>query len=163
VSPLDLLRERGVLPHAELVAAIAGEPVRGSWWGHPAGKAIWRAGVAIEESGEALVCKLAGGKLTFVHRRLWPALARVVTDPGWRAARIARLSPEARDLLARVEIAEVRQPPRKPREELERAMLADARQVHEGRHVTILRPWDLGPPLDAPVAVAIDRLGAWTR
>src|SRR6266404_5059854 len=32
---------------------------------------------AIRESADVLVCRLAGGKVTYVHRRLWPALVRL--------------------------------------------------------------------------------------
>lgn len=140
---------------------VAGEPVRGSWWSHPKGKAIFAAGVAIEESGEAVACKLFEGRSAWVHRRLWPALARVVTDPGWRAERVARLTPEARALLERVEAeGEVRNPPKEPRAELEATMLVHVTSEHEGRHVAVLRPWSLGPPLDGSLADAWAQLRA---
>jgi len=32
---------------------------------------------AVCNSDQVLVCRLAGGKVTFVHRRLWPALVRL--------------------------------------------------------------------------------------
>jgi hypothetical protein len=32
---------------------------------------------AVCDSPEVLVCRLAGGKITFVHERLWPALVRL--------------------------------------------------------------------------------------
>jgi len=32
---------------------------------------------AVEESEDLLVCRLVEGKVTLVHRRLWPALARL--------------------------------------------------------------------------------------
>jgi hypothetical protein len=31
---------------------------------------------AVRESDDVLVCRLIKGKITFVHRRLWPALVR---------------------------------------------------------------------------------------
>jgi hypothetical protein len=31
---------------------------------------------AVRKSNEVLVCRLIKGKVTFVHRRLWPALVR---------------------------------------------------------------------------------------
>ena len=60
-----------------LVEAIAGEPVKGSWWGHPEGKRIFAVLGAVTESEDVLVCRLIDGKLTLVHRRLWPALVRL--------------------------------------------------------------------------------------
>src|SRR5207245_1315124 len=31
-------------------------------------------------SSEVLVCRLVGGKVTYVHRRLWPALVRLAPE-----------------------------------------------------------------------------------
>jgi hypothetical protein len=31
----------------------------------------------VRDSDEVLVCRAVGGKITYVHRRLWPALVRV--------------------------------------------------------------------------------------
>jgi hypothetical protein len=68
---------RGPVPN--LAEAIAGGPIRGSWWGHPKGKEIFRASKAICKSPNVLVCKLIGGKITYVHRRLWPALVKLAS------------------------------------------------------------------------------------
>jgi len=64
-------------PVSNLAEAIVGGPIRGSWWGHPMGKEIFRAATAVCESPEVLVCKLIDGKVTYVHRRLWPALVKL--------------------------------------------------------------------------------------
>jgi hypothetical protein len=66
---------RGPVP--SLAEAVAGGPIRGSWWGHPRGKEIFRAAEAVSESPDVLVCKLVEGKVTYVHRRLWAALAKL--------------------------------------------------------------------------------------
>jgi hypothetical protein len=68
---------RGPVP--KLAEAIAGGAIRGSWWGHPKGKEIFRAVRAICESPDVLVCKLVEGKITYVHRRLWPALIKLAS------------------------------------------------------------------------------------
>lgn len=60
-----------------LVEAVAGAPVKGSWWGHPDGKRIYSVLSAVTESEDVLVCRLVDGKITLVHRRLWPALVRL--------------------------------------------------------------------------------------
>jgi hypothetical protein len=60
-----------------LAATIAGGPIRGSWWSHPKGKEIYRVADAISESDDVLVCKLVEGKVTYVHRRVWPALVKL--------------------------------------------------------------------------------------
>jgi hypothetical protein len=60
-----------------LAHAVAGEPIRGSWWAHPKGKDIFMLSRAVRRSPDILVCRLIDGKITYVHRRLWPALVRV--------------------------------------------------------------------------------------
>jgi hypothetical protein len=72
-----------------LVEAIAGEPVKGSWWGHPDGKRIFSVLSAVTESEDVLVCRLVDGKITLVHRRLWPALVRLAH--AFAPERIARV------------------------------------------------------------------------
>ena len=68
---------RGPLPN--LAEAIVGGAIERSWWGHPKGKEIFRAVKAICESPDVLVCKLVEGKITYVHRRLWPALIKLAS------------------------------------------------------------------------------------
>lgn len=72
---LVLLSARGPIPN--LAEAVAGGPIRGSWWGHPRGREIFRAMGAVAKSGNVVICRLVRGRLTFVHRRLWPALVRL--------------------------------------------------------------------------------------
>ena len=70
-----LVAARGPVPR--LVEAIAGEPIKGSWWAHPGSHRIFKVLQALEETGELLLCRLIEGKVTVVHRRLWPALVRL--------------------------------------------------------------------------------------
>jgi hypothetical protein len=60
-----------------LVEAIAGHSIKGSWWAHPEGRRIYAVLGAVTESDQVLVCRLVDGKVTLVHRRLWPALVRL--------------------------------------------------------------------------------------
>jgi len=79
---LAFIRKHGVVleaaqgPVPSVAEAIAGEPVRGSWWSHPKSHEIFAVTRAIRDSDDVLVCRLINGKITFVHRRLWPALVR---------------------------------------------------------------------------------------
>jgi hypothetical protein len=66
---------RGPVP--SLAETIAGGPIRGSWWGHPKGHEIFGVAEAISESPDVLVCKLVEGRVTYVHKRLWPALVKL--------------------------------------------------------------------------------------
>ena len=79
---LAFVRKHGVVLEAakgavpSLAEVIAGEPIRGSWWSHPKSHEIFSVTRAIGDSDDVLVCRLIKGKVTFVHRRLWPALVR---------------------------------------------------------------------------------------
>lgn len=64
-------------PAPRLVEAIVGEPIRGSWWAHRSSHAIFAVLSQVERSGDLLMCRLIEGKVTLVHRRLWPALVRL--------------------------------------------------------------------------------------
>lgn len=81
---------RGTVPN--LAEAIAGEPIRGSWWGHPKGHEIFHVAEAVCESPEVLVCKLVDGKVTYIHRRLWPALVKLAAR--FRESQLAKVSNE---------------------------------------------------------------------
>ena len=78
---------RGPVP--SLAEAVAGGPIRGSWWGHPKGQQIFLAADAISDSRDVLVCTLVDGKVTYVHRRLWPALVRLAAR--FPKARLAKV------------------------------------------------------------------------
>ena len=80
---LAFVRANGIVlesargPAPSLAAAIAGEPIRGSWWKHRKASQIFRCTRAVRASKEILVCRLLGGKVTYVHRRLWPAVIKL--------------------------------------------------------------------------------------
>lgn len=80
---LAFVREHGVVlasargPAPRLTEAIVGAPIKGSWWAHPQSHRIYASLQAVSASPEVLVCRLVDGKITLVHRRLWPALARL--------------------------------------------------------------------------------------
>ena len=82
-TPDAWVREQGVVlqsahgPLPNLAEYVAGEPIRGSYWAHPKANAIFLCSRAIRKSADVLVCRLVGGKVTYVHRRLWPALVRL--------------------------------------------------------------------------------------
>lgn len=68
--------EAGRGPVPTLADEIAGEPVAGSWWGHPKGREIFALTRVVRDSPDVLVSRLVKGKITYVHRRLWPVLVR---------------------------------------------------------------------------------------
>ena len=83
---LEAARHRAI---PSLVEAVAGAPIRGSWWAHPAGRSIFALTRAVRESPQILVCRIVDGKISFAHARVWPALARLAKQfPPERLARL---------------------------------------------------------------------------
>lgn len=166
-----LVRACGALPLTpvggsdSLAERVAGERVQGSWCDHPSSARIVELAATLEASPEVLTLKLVGGKVTFVHAALWPALLRVARDPA-RVARVqAGLSPAAARLLAEVERAgEARLdvlgrqnswPPERDlaraAKELEAALLAHVSSpaVERGRQAVMVRSWARALPTHA--------------
>lgn len=87
-----VMLESGHGPVPCLVEAIAGEPVRGNWWSHPQSHRIFELTRSLRDSPDVLTCRLVNGKVTFVHRRVWPALVRLANRfPKQRLAAIQEL------------------------------------------------------------------------
>ena len=93
-----LLQHDAVLPSFTGVAL--GEPVHGSWWAHPRANDIYDLLQSFRAESGNLSVKLVNGKLTFVARRLWPALAAI--GKGTAAWQRDGLSKDAETLLAYV-------------------------------------------------------------
>jgi hypothetical protein len=83
IDVMAVLGERGVLlesargPLPNVAELIAGEPIAGSWWAHPASHAIFDAINHIADSPDVVRLRLVNGKITLVHRRVWAAVVRV--------------------------------------------------------------------------------------
>lgn len=147
------LDQHGLLPVQHpgipsVCALVAGEEVRGSWWGHPAGGRIYAALGRVD----ALAAKLLWGKVTLVHPRLQAAVAALggAVAP-WQTD---GLGDEARDGWARVvALGEARSDALGPGAgrwitELERRWLVWCDEVHTegGRHARVVRPWSAWRP-----------------
>ncbi len=135
---LLLLQDRGFPSAATLVI---GEPASGSWWAHPRSHEIFRCVSAISGHPDVLVTKLLDGKVTFVHRWLWPAVLAVATGRDkWQEA---GLSQDARALLDQVEEKGSVTAFGKAVKEIECRLLAHGNQMHTdlGRHMTVLETW----------------------
>jgi hypothetical protein len=83
IDAISFVRQHGVVlesakgPVPSLAQAVAKTPIHGNWWAHPDGKEIFRATRLVRDSEDVLVCRLVDGKVTYVDRRLWPALVRL--------------------------------------------------------------------------------------
>jgi hypothetical protein len=128
------------------VHVLTGEFPRGSWWSHPRANDIYDTLQAVERHPDVLLAKLLAGKVTLIHRALWPALLAVVTAR--EAWQLDGLSPGAVQGLAGLDEAEASGAEAEPvsrtvSKELEARLLAHAENVHTsgGKHVTRLQPW----------------------
>ncbi len=155
----EWLGEYGLLLVADtrlpsVTGLVTGEPIQGSWWGHPRARAIFAVVEQMEGYAEALRTKLVSGKVTFVHRPLWPALAGAgaARDP-WQ---VKGLSQEEKRLLQAVEDAgwvRTDEPDwlapldlktvRKAAKRLETHLLVVSREIHteSGAHAKVLETW----------------------
>jgi hypothetical protein len=83
VDPMAALIEHGMLlesargPLPNVASMIAGEPIKGSWWGHPAGHEIFAGINELADSPDVVRVRLVNKKITLIHRRLWPAVVRL--------------------------------------------------------------------------------------
>ena len=91
----------GFVPN--LAEAITGKRMRGSWWAQPKRQEIFLLTRAVRDSKEILVCRLLNGKITYVHRRLWPALVQLAKRfDGKRLGRIREVHTSRGEHVVRV-------------------------------------------------------------
>ncbi len=125
--------------------------MRGSWWSHPKAQVIFQVNELLEDHPDVLITKLISGKVTFVHRALWPEVFAVGNaHDAWQ---LKGLSKAAKDLL---EIVEAKDSVRTDSlvtsnkakvgdaaRELEKRLLVVANQVHTetGAHAKVLERW----------------------
>src|SRR5262245_48618753 len=132
-----LLLQDARLP--SLATLVAGEVVKGSWWGHARGADIFRVVGALED--EVLTAKLIDGKVTFLHRRLWALLAGVgrAREP-WQ---MEGLPPPSRRLLTRVNREGRVRASGAAAKDLDERVLCACKQVHteSGAHAIELTDW----------------------
>jgi NAD(P)-dependent dehydrogenase (short-subunit alcohol dehydrogenase family) len=138
-----LVSARGKAP--TLVQAIAGEQIKGSWWGHPDGKRIFAVLSDVTASEDVLVCRLVDAKITLVHRRLWPALARLADafSPEQIARAIEGHTPSGRHVSRAIPFPEW----------VPADVLAEAASLDESKALALLGEWlpsgAAGPPRQA--------------
>jgi hypothetical protein len=80
---LAALEAHGVLlesakgPVPNVAELVVGAPISGSWWSHPDRHAVFAEINALAEHPDVVRTRLLNGKVTLVHRRVWPALVLV--------------------------------------------------------------------------------------
>ncbi len=140
---ISFIEEHGVVlasakgPVPRLTEAIVNEPIKGSWWAHPKSHQIFAILQAVADSEDVLVCRLVNGKVTFIHRRLWPALVRAAKR--FPSAQIAQVH-EEHTASGRHVTREVAFPQWVPPEITEQA-----KRMSEQEALTALGAWALTP------------------
>lgn len=82
-AAMAFVRRHGIVlvsakgPAPRLTEVIAGEAIKGSWWGHRKSHEIFAILQKLADSPDILVCRFIAGRVTFVHRRLWPAIVKL--------------------------------------------------------------------------------------
>jgi hypothetical protein len=174
----EQLEEHGLLLLTDaklpsVVSLAVGAPIKGSWWAHPRGKEIYALLVKFTAHEDVLCVKLVDGKVTFLHRRLWPAfLAIARAKEPWQTE---KLSKSARELFARVEECGEHEAKGATAKELEIRLLVHSGQVHteSGAHALVLTSWKRWSKQHGPIGRAIPvarakqefhaRLAEWNR
>lgn len=153
---LGRLREYGLLLLSDAVlpsvaGLVVGAPVRGSWWGHPRGHAIFEIANRLAEHPEALLVRLVSGKVTYVHLKLWPALlSTAMARDAWQ---MDGLSAAASSTLAEITAqgtlrtdarASATRVSSRTVHELELRLLVHSQEVHteRGSHAKMLESWE---------------------
>jgi hypothetical protein len=166
-----LLLQDALLPCVTTI--VAGRPVRGSWLADPSARGTYNVLVALEAHPEVLQTKLVAGKVTMVHRDLWPAVLGVATS---RAAwQFEQMSPVARwlfdtvdrqgsvqtdlvPLLAGITRKDIPSAAR----ELESRLLVHGTKVHarSGAHAKVLQTWTRWRAETSPAIAHPDEVSA---
>jgi hypothetical protein len=157
-TALQTLRRLGLLLETDaslpsVASLVAGEAVRGSWWSHATAQNIFITLGQFADHRDVIFTKLISGKVTLVHRKLWPEIFAIGTaGASWQTK---GLSKSARTLLKMIDeqgslrtdqLDWSKSAPAKPGEaarELEKKLLIHAGQFHTetGVHAKLLESW----------------------
>ena len=120
---------------------VVGDIGHRSWWAHPQAKQMYALSCALRDHPDVLLVKLISGKLTFIHRPLWPAIIAIGTarEP-WQ---MDGLSKEAQALLKKMDSQIGVESSGDPVRELEARLLVRATSVHteHGFHRKEVQSW----------------------
>jgi hypothetical protein len=112
-----------------------------SWWAHPQAKQMYGLSCALRDHPDVLMVKLISGKVTFIHRPLWPAIVAIgISQEPWQ---MDELSKEAKALLKKTDRQGEIESSGDPVRELEARLLVHATSVHteRGFHMKEVQSW----------------------
>lgn len=136
-----------------LTHLVAGEPIQGSWWGHPQGNLMFNLSNELMGEKDVLTVKFINKKITYIHKRHWDILYSLVhMEKEWQ---FLKLSPAGRKLYEtvlkkgslRADDKSLKQTPAeigKIANLLEERLLIYTESLHtdSGKHIRILKTWD---------------------
>lgn len=148
------LRKLGLLLESDaafpnVCTLITGERMRGSWWSHPLAQIIFNVNERLEDHSDVLMSKLLSGKVTFVHRKLWPELFAIArAGQSWQTRGLNDASRQLMKLVKKAGSVRTDQISAKEinssARELERKLLIYSHQFHteSGKHAKVLETWE---------------------
>ena len=155
---LSKLRQNGFLLESDpklpsVGGLLTGGPLKGSWWSHPLAQTIFQVNERLADHPDVLIAKLVSGKVTFVHKSLWPEVVAVGrARESWQtrglsttALRLLGIIDEAgtirTDALAWPKSAKSK--PGEAARELEKTLLVSSEQIHteSGAHAKVIETW----------------------
>lgn len=147
LEELGLLLVRGAeIP--DVCRLVTGKQFKGSWWANPAAHKIFAVNERLADHPDVTLAKLVSGKVTFIHRKLWPQLFTVATERSdWQ---VSNLSAAAKQLLKTLDTkttllsTDLGPKPGNVVRELEQKLLIHTDQVHteKGAHAKVLETWE---------------------
>jgi hypothetical protein len=157
---LEALKEFGLLLETDaklpsVSGLVVGEPVRGSWWTHGRSHEIFTVLQEVVDHKDVLITKLVSGKVTLVHRRLWPEVVSIgLSRERWQTTRLSvgtKMLLDQIDLSGFLRTNELEWPRKfkasKPGDavrELEKRPLIHSEEFHtdSGAHAKLIESWE---------------------
>lgn len=140
LQELDLLLDADPT-FPSISAFVLGPSLRGSWWAHPKANEMYRLACLLRSHPDVLMAKLVSGKVTLIHRPLWPAVFVIGTArESWQ---MKKLSKEAKALLKKIDKDTRVKGTGDAVRELEAKLLVQAESVHteRGSHSKQIQSW----------------------
>lgn len=135
-----------------VVTSIIGEPINGSWWGHPMANPIYNGLNHCLHKNPILSVKLLSGKVSFISEALFPAFFSIVAKK--RDWQIKKLNAEELKLYETIrkkgklasddkKLKETFKDLKKNLEKLEKRLLVFSEEEHteSGKHIKVFSPW----------------------
>jgi len=132
----ETLKSQGLLLESDpnlpcVTQVIVGRHLHTSWWAHPQANLIYGVLLRLTRNRDVLTAKLVDGKVTLIHKKLWPAFFAVATSrEPWQRKGLSRVG---KQLFAKVTRRGMLETNRLPGYEQRSKLLADAARELERR------------------------------